>query len=172
LFIKKRQWTLIDEFKVRNEEGEDIFKIKGRFFHIGDDLRIIDIAADEVVAEIKQRVISLTDHYNIYVGDEHVATIHKKLFHLRGDRFKITLENGAAYDLDGSLWNWNFEVKDEEGDVVVEVGRSSTPFESYGIDIDRDADVPFALALVITLEMIREHMHSGDDEGDEGEEDN
>jgi uncharacterized protein YxjI len=165
-FIKKRQWTLIEEFKVRDQHGHDAFKIKGKFFHIGDSLRIIALDENQEVAYIHQKLVSLTPHYEIYVDDQHWATVHQKLFHFRGDRFRITLQDGSVYDLDGSLWNWNFSIKDDRGNLLAEVGRDVSVFESYGVDIVRDADVPALLALIITFEMVREHQRESDDEGE------
>jgi len=163
--IKRRAWTLIEEFTVRDQDGQEAFKVKGKFFHIGDNLRVIDQASHAEVAHIQQKLISLTHHYKIHEGTEHKATVHEKLLHFSGERFKITLENGAIYHIDGSLREWDFTINDEKGNLLAEVGRRvSLLLDSYGINVAQGVDAPFIIALTIVFEMIHEKRGEGEKE--------
>lgn len=156
--IKERAWTIREEFIVRDRDGRTTFKVKGKFFHIGDNLRVIDAASHEEVAHIKQKVIAITPHYEIYQQGAHWASLHEKLLHLFGERFKIKLENGEIYHIQGNLWNWDFTVSNDQGDLLAQISKKISLFEdSYGVDIAQNVDVPLMIALAIAIEMIRHH---------------
>jgi uncharacterized protein YxjI len=156
--IKERAWTLREEFLVRDQGGQPVFKVKGKFFHIGDNLLVIDLGSREEVAHIKQKVIALTPHYEIYKDGAHWASLHEKLLHLFGERFKISLENGETYHIQGNIWNWDFTVSNERGDLLAQISKRISLFEdSYAVDIAQDVDVPLMISLAIAIEMIRHH---------------
>ncbi|HEX7735781.1 MAG TPA: LURP-one-related family protein [Ktedonobacteraceae bacterium] len=157
-YIKERMWTLREELVVRDEGGQPVFQVKGKFFHIGDNLRLIDEASREEVAHIKQKVISLTGHYEIYRDGAHWASLHETLLHFFGERFKIKLESGETYHIQGNIWNWDFTVTDGQGNLLAEISKRISLFaDSYGVDIARDSDVPLLISLAIVIEMIRHH---------------
>ncbi len=163
--IKERAWTLREEFIVRDQGGRPAFKIKGKFFHIGDNLLVIDQDSHQEVAHIKQKVLALTPHYEIYQNGVHWASLHQKLLHIFGDRFKIKLENGETYHIDGNIWNWDFTVSNERGDLLAQIGKKISLFEdSYGVEVAQNVEVPLIIALAIAIEMIRHH-HAEKTEG-------
>ncbi len=69
--IKKRAWSIREEFVVRDQQGTPVFKVKGKFFHVGDNLVIHELASREEVAHIKQKVIALAPHYEVYHQGAH-----------------------------------------------------------------------------------------------------
>lgn len=157
--IKERAWTIREEFLVRDQNGQPVFKVKGKFFHIGDNLRLIDMEERAEAAHIKQKVLALTPHYEIYQNGAHWASLHEKLLHLFGERFKIKLENGEIYHIEGNIWNWDFTVSNDRGDLLAEISKRISLFrDSYAVDIAQGADVPLMIALAIAIEMIREHQ--------------
>jgi|SRR5258708_1247930 uncharacterized protein YxjI len=157
--IKERAWTLREEFIVRDQGGQPVFKVKGKFFHIGDNLRLLDLEERAEAAHIKQRVLALTPHYEIYQNGERWANLHEKLLHLFGERFKIKLENGEVYHIEGNIWNWDFTVSDERGDLLAQISKRISLFEdSYAVDIAQGVDVPLMISLAIVMSMIREHQ--------------
>ncbi len=157
--IKERAWTLREEFLVRDQGGTPIFLVKGKFFHVGDNLIIHDLASRTDLAQIKQRMLAVTPHYEIYRGGQHWASVHEKMLSFFGEQFKIKLENGETYHIQGNIWNWNFAVKDDNGYRLAEIGRHISLFrDSYGVDIAQGVDVPFIIALAIVIEMVRIHQ--------------
>ncbi len=156
--IKERAWTIREEFIVRDQGGQPVFKVKGKFFHIGDNLRLIDLASHEEIAHIKQKLLHITPHYEIYQNGAPWASLHEKLLHLFGERFTIKLETGEIYHIDGNIWNWDFTVSDERGDLLAQISKRLSLFEdSYAVDIAQGVNVPLMIALAIAIEMIREH---------------
>ncbi len=157
--IRQRAWTLREEFIVRDQGGNPAFKITGKFFHIGDNLSLVDLSSRTEVAHIKQQMLHITPHYEIYRNGAAWANLHEKLLHLFGERFKISLQNGEVYHIDGNIFNWDFTVTNEHGDLMAQIGqRFSLLRDYYAVDIAQGVDEPFMIALAITIEMIREHQ--------------
>ena len=158
-YLRERAWTLRDQFLVRDQDGQAVFKVVGKFFHIGDNLSVIDLASNAEVAHVKQRLIALTPHYEIYRDGQHWASLHEKMLHFLGERFVIKLENGQTCHINGNIWNWDFAVSDDQGNLLADIGRRISIFrDSYGIDVAQGVNVPFIIALAICIEMIREHQ--------------
>lgn len=159
--IRQRAWTLREEFIVRDQGGGPAFKIKSTFFHIGDHLIIREHRSRAKVARIKQKMFHIRPHYAIYRDGTYWAGLHEKFFHMTGERFKIKLRNGAVYHIEGNIWNWDFTVTNERGDLLAQISqRVSLMRDYYGVDIAQGVDVPFMIALAITIEKIREHQTS------------
>ena len=155
--IRERAWSLTEAFLVRDDAGQPVFEIRGKFFHIGDDLVMFDIRTGQELVHIKQRVISLLPHYEIYRGGQHWASMHEQ-FRLFGERFKIEGGNGMTFHVDGDIWNWNFSVSDDYGNLLAQIGRQFSLFrDSYAVEVAQGVDAPFVISLAIVIDMVREH---------------
>ena len=155
--IRERAWTLTEAFLVRDDAGNAIFEVRGKFFHIGDDLSMYDIQTGQELVRIKQQIISLMPRYEIYRNGQPWANVHEQ-FRLFGEGFKIEGPNGMAFHVDGDIWNWNFTVSDNYGNLLARIGRQFSIFrDSYAVDVAQGVDAPFMIALAIVIDMVREH---------------
>lgn len=155
--LRERAWSLTEDFLVRDDAGNAVFEVRGKFFHIGDDLVLFDRFSGQELVHIKQRVISLLPHYDIYRAGQHWASVREQI-RLFGERFKVQGENGMVFHIHGDIWRWNFAVSDDNGNQIGRVSRQLSIFrDSYAIDVAPGVDAPFIIALAIVIEMVREH---------------
>lgn len=155
--LRERAWSLREDFLIRDDAGNAVFEVRGKFFHIGDDLVLFDRHNRQELVHIKQRVISLLPHYDIYRGGQHWASVSEQ-FRLFGERFKVQGDNGMVFHVDGDIWQWNFGVSDDYGNLLGRVSRQLSIFrDSYALDIAAGVDAPFIIALAIVIEMVRDH---------------
>ena len=160
--IRERAWSLTEAFVVRDDAGQPVFEVRGKFFHIGDDLVMFDIRTGQELVHIKQRLLSLLPHYEIYRNGQLWASMHEQ-FGLFGERFKIEGANGMIFHVDGDIWNWNFSVSDDNGNLLAQIGRQFSLFrDSYAVDVAQGVDAPFVIALAIVIDMVREHHERRD----------
>lgn len=161
--IRERAWSLTESFVVRDEAGQMVFDIKGKFFHIGDDLVMYDRFTGQPLVHIKQRILSLLPRYEIYRNNQHWASIHEQ-FRFFGERFKVEGDNGMVFHINGDIWRWNFTVSDNNGNLLAQIGRQFSLFrDSYAINVAQGVDAPFIIALAIVIEMVKEHHKKKDD---------
>jgi uncharacterized protein YxjI len=155
--LRERAWSLTEDFLVRDDANQAVFEIRGKFFHIGDDLVMFDRQSRQELAHIKQRLISLLPSYDIYRSGQHWANVHEQI-RLFGERFKVKGENGAVFHVDGDIWHWNFTISDANGNLLGQVGRQFSIFrDSYAVDVAAGADAPFIVSLAVVIEMVKEH---------------
>ena len=155
--LRERAWSLTEDFVIRDDGGNAVFEVRGKFFHIGDDLVLFDRYNRQELAHIKQRLVSLLPHYDIYRGGQHWASVSEQ-FRLFGERFKVRGDNGMVFHVDGDVWQWNFGVSDDYGNLLGRVSRQLSIFrDSYAIDVAAGVDAPFIIALAIVIEMVRDH---------------
>jgi len=160
--IRERAWSLTEAFVVRDDTGQPVFEVRGKFFHIGDDLVMFDIRTGQELVHIKQRLLSLLPHYEIYRNGQLWASMHEQ-FRLFGERFKIAGANGMIFHVDGDIWNWNFSVSDDNGNLLAQIGRQFSLFrDSYAVEVAQGVDAPFVVALAIVIDMVREHHERRD----------
>jgi uncharacterized protein YxjI len=155
--LRERAWSLTESFTIKDEQGHEVFEVRGKFFHIGDNLVLIDRHSGQQLLQIKQKLISIRPSYDIYRGGEHWGNVHEQL-HLFGERFRVKGENGMEFEIHGSVQNWHFAINDAQGNLLARVGREFSLFrDSYAVEIAQGVDVPFVIALTIVLEMVKEH---------------
>ena len=97
--MKQKVFSLSDKFAIRNEKGEDAFFVNGEVFSLGHKLSFEDLQGNELLF-IRQKLLSWGPTYELYRGEEHVATIKKEMFtffqvHLRYPR-RRTGRSGSA----------------------------------------------------------------------------
>jgi len=161
--MRERAWSLTEAFIIRDDASNVVLEVRGKFFHIGDDLVMFDRYSGQEVVHIKQRVLSLLPRYEIYRNGQAWADVHEQ-FRLFGERFKVEGGNGMVFHVDGDVWNWNFTISDAYGNLMGNVGRQFSLFrDSYAVDVAPGVDAPFVIALAIVLEMVKEHHERKED---------
>src|SRR6266849_2278614 len=98
--IKERAWSLTEAFVVRDQAGYPVFEIRGKFFHIGDNLEMFDIRTGQELVQIKQRMLSLMPHYEIYRFGMFSASMHEQ-FCFFSESFKIEVDTGLVFRFHG-----------------------------------------------------------------------
>ena len=155
--MRERAWSLTEAFVIRDDAGNPVFEVRGKFFHIGDDLVMFDRYTGQELVHIKQRILSLLPRYEIYRDGQLWADVHEQ-FRFFGERFKVEGANGIIFHVDGDIWRWNFTVSDDQGNLLAQIGRQFSIFrDSYAVDVVPNVDAPFILALAIVIEMVKEH---------------
>jgi len=155
--MRERAWSLTEAFVVRDDANQAVLEIRGKFFHIGDDLIMTDRYSGQEVAHIKQHLLSLLPRYEVYRNGQLWADVHEQ-FRLFGERFKVAGDNGMVFHIDGDVWNWNYNISDAYGNLMGYVGQQVSIFrDSYVIDVAPNVDAPFVIALAVVLEMIKDH---------------
>ena len=155
--LRERAWSIREAFLVRDDNRNPVFEVRGKFFHIGDDLLMYDVRTGQQLVRIQQTVLSLLPRYQIYRNGQHWADIHEQ-FRLFGERFKVQGEQGIVFHIDGDIWKWNFRISDGNNNVLGYVNRQLSIFrDSYTVDVDPGVDAPFIISLAIVIEMVKEH---------------
>lgn len=147
LFIKQKVFFFKDQFTVKNEAGEDKYKVEGKLISIGKKLRVLDSNGTEV-AYIEQKLMSLKPKYIVSQNDQQVAEIVKE-FTLLKPKYSI---KGPDWKIEGNMWGHEYVVS-QQGVPVVSISKAMFTWgDSYALDIQESANEVMALACVIAID--------------------
>lgn len=158
--MKQKLFSLRDQFRIQDADGQDVYVIKGKLISMRDHLTFSNIEGEELL-EIRQKLVSLKPQYRIYRDDNLYAVVKKRLLALLKARFDIEVEDGPALEAKGNFLD--YEYKFFHGDD--EVARVSKTWfalrDSYGVQVSDEIDDLLILACAVVIDMIN-HDSDGD----------
>lgn len=147
LYIKQRIFSFKDSFVVKDEFGNDKYKVEGELFSFGHKLHVYDRNHNEV-AYIKERLLTFMPRFEIYADTFKVGELVKKLTFFK-PRYYI---EGSNLSLEGQVWEHNYQLYDGNR-VIMEVYKEwFTWGDSYVLDIADPNDELLALAVVLAVD--------------------
>jgi len=150
--MKKKVFSLGDKFAIRNENGEDAFFVSGAVFSLGNQLSFAGPQGNELLF-IKQKLLSWGPTYELYRGEEHVATIKKELFTLFQCTFEIHIDEQGDLEAQGNLSDHEYSVT-RGGRPVARISKEWFSWtDTYGVDIADGEDPVLILATTVVIDM-------------------
>ena len=150
--MKQKLFSFGDKFAIQNENGADVYFVDGRVFSIGHQLAFEDLAGNQL-AFIRQKVLAWGQTYEIYQGEDHVATVKKELFTFFQCTFHIHVDGQGDLDATGNLSDHEY-VFTSGGEQVAQVSKQwFTWADTYGVDIADGQDPVLILASTVVIDM-------------------
>ena len=148
LVLKERILTIFDCFNIYDETGKIHYKVYGKLAW-GHKLGICD-AANREIGMVRERIIDLMPHFDLYKGGDKVGTVSKKITLLR-PKFKVDFRDWEA---DGDILQWNYTIKDKSGRAAARIYKQIFHLlDTYVIDVADDADARDVLMTVLAIEV-------------------
>ena len=155
LYIKEKVFSWGDKFFVKDAAGEDKYVVQGEVFSFGKKLHVYDMLGREV-AYIRQELMTFLPRFTVYAGGEEIAQV-KKEFSFLFPRYSI---EGLGWEIEGSFWEHEYQIT-QRGLPIVAISREwMTWGDSYELDIRNPADEIIALAVVLTIDCVREAQNN------------
>ena len=151
--MKQKLFSWGDDFRIKNEAGEDVFFVDGRAFSIGNKLSFQDLQGNEL-AFIRQKLLSWGPTYEITRGDQPLAVVKKHLFTLFRCKFTVDVPGSDDLEAQGSFLDmeYSFECVGRRAAEVSK--RWFTWTDSYGVDIAEGEDQVLILAATVVIDMV------------------
>ncbi len=151
--MKQKIFCLGDDYRVLDDEGNEVYLIDGAAFPIlGNKLRILD--RDGVcVAQIRQRLLSWGPCYDVVRDGATVATVSKHLFTLFLCKFTVDVPGPDDLEASGNLFDYEYHFV-RGGRTVARVLRQFFAWsDTYGVDIDPGEDDVLILAATVVIDL-------------------
>jgi uncharacterized protein YxjI len=150
--MKEKMWSWGDDYKVRDEQGRDVFFIDGRAFSFGNKLSFQDMSGNEL-AFIDQKLLSWGPTYEIFRGGRQVAVVKKHLFTLFRNRFTVDVPGPDDLEAQGSFLEHEYTFS-RHGQTVAEVSKKwFSMTHTYGVDVAPGEDDVLILASVVVIDL-------------------
>jgi uncharacterized protein YxjI len=153
--LNQRLISLTGDLWIEDGKGNPAFQVDGKLLSMHGTHVLKDLNGQPLY-EISKPLAPHV-HKTIEIKkDGHVsATVQEAIFHLGGDKFKITLAGGQELTVHGNWSNREFQVKDQAGGQVIDASRMwFSLHDGYGIQIAPGFDVPLGLAICVALERV------------------
>ena len=146
LYVNEKLFSIHRKFYVKNEKDEDVYEISSKIISIGDKTTISSINGEKI-AYVEQELFHLTPHYKIYIKDQYVCKISKKLQLFKND---YLLDNG--YRVEGNFLMLDFVVYDAADNKIGSIKKKFISIgDKYEIDILDKSKTEIVLAIVVAI---------------------
>ena len=150
--MKQKILSLGNDFRIRNEAGEDVFLVDGRALSIGDKLSFQDMAGKEL-AFIRQKLLAWGPTYEIYRDGSLAAVVKKKLFTLIHCRFSVDVPGPDDLEAKGSFLDMEYACSRGDEQVADISKRWFAWSDTYGVDIRDGEDDVLILAATVVIDL-------------------
>ncbi len=157
--IKNKMFSLRGSSRVKNEQGEDVFFVKGKFFSPTHVKRICDINKNELYRVRNKWINFFNKRAYIYQGDTKIATVKHPFF--SGNKFVL-----EGYKDDISIAGGFFSLHSTIIKNGVPIGAINREFfaltDTFTLEAD-EKNMPLMIALVIAIDNIVDKMTDSHD---------
>ena len=148
LLFKQRFFSWFDTYDIFDDEGNTVYTVKGQLSW-GHKLNIYD-AEGYFLGTVKERVLTFTPTFELYIGDELVGTIRREFLSIFHPRYEIDLNGWSA---EGNFFEWDYVIKNHDGSVAATVSKELFHWtDHYTIDVRDPADCLMALMFVLAVD--------------------
>jgi uncharacterized protein YxjI len=156
--MKQEVFSFGDKFAIRNEAGDDVYFVDGDVFTIGKKLHFEDGSGNELLF-IRQKLLSVGATYELFRGEEHVATIRKEPFTFFHCTFDIHIDGHGDLEAHGDLTDYEYTVT-RNGGPVAQISKAWLAWgDTYGVDVADTEDQVLILATTVVIDMCCHERH-------------
>lgn len=148
-FYIKQAFSIRDSFEIKDSNNQAVWRAQGKVWSWKRKLQIQDLDGREVL-RIEQKLWSFLPTYSIYLGDERVAEVKKKMTFLKS-RYEII---PSDWTIQGDFWGFNFDICDGRNPIAHVKKTVFSWTDHYEIDVVDDQYALISCAFVIVIDAI------------------
>ena len=143
-----------DDFYIKNEAGQNVFKVDGKVLRVRDKLVFKDMQGNKV-CQLQERMVTIKDTMAIEDGQgNEVARVKKALITPLRDRWTIKFRKGPDLDVQGNILDHEYEIKEGRRKVAQVSKRWFRVRDTYGVEIAPDQEDVIILAVTVALDQM------------------
>jgi uncharacterized protein YxjI len=138
---------------IKDEEDRNVYSVSGQLFSFGHKLSFCDMSSRELVF-IKQRLMTFSPTYEIYLNGQLYAIIKKELFTFFKCRFNIEVIGGIPLEVEGDFLDHEYDIL-MQGSSVARVSKKWFSFsDTYGIEVAPGQNDLIILSLAVAIDLM------------------
>ena len=151
-----------EEYRIKDDTGQDVFLVKGKLFRGKRKFSFQDIQGNEL-AVIQQKSISWRFIYEIYRYSEYsevYATMSKSLSTLIGHAFTVDIPGADDLKIKGNFLGNKYTFERAAGVVATVSKKWAWLGDTYGVDIIPGEDDILILACTVVIRTIAPQLNA------------
>jgi uncharacterized protein YxjI len=156
--IREQFFRLGEDSQITDESGQPLYDVDGKVLSLHNTLVMRDRRGQEV-ATVKRQLMALTPTYRIDRPGSGVAQVRKHFINLFGDHYTIDIPGPDDLELEGDLFDHEYQVK-RAGAIVATVSKRWIALtDTYGVETAAGEDDVLLLASVLALDLAEDQEH-------------
>lgn len=102
--MKQKLFSLKQDFNIYDHNQTPLFRVSGKLFSVGRQLRIYDAITNEELAYVKESPFRFLTHLKVYKGTDYTATIQQKMTLFKS---KMAIED-VGWTIQGDFLGWHY----------------------------------------------------------------
>lgn len=156
--MREKFFAIGDDFIIQDNAGNNVFVVDGKVLTLGDKLIFRDMARNEL-AVIKQKLLAWGPTYEIWRGGEVQAIVKKALFTLFRQRFYVDVEGPDDLVAQGNFLDNEYTFTRCDQVVATVSKRWFTLRDTFGIEVAPGEDDILILASAVVIDLVRADVH-------------
>lgn len=148
--MQEKMFSIGDDSWIEDERGDKVFKVNGKAMRLRDTF-VLEDASGRELAKIQERKLHVRDTMAIERDGKKIATVHRRIVGLR-DHLKVEIEDGHDTKVHGNLVDHEYEIEGHDGKVAEISKKWFRVRDTYGVEIDAEADAALILAITVAVE--------------------
>lgn len=150
--MSKDWFSLGDDYTIQDAANDDVLRIDGKVFCIGNQLSIRTMDGREL-AYIDQKLLHWGPTYEIWRAGRLAAVIKKSVFTLLHCTFTVDVPGPDDLIAEGNFWENEYTFR-RHGQRVASVSRQYFSIkDSYGIDVPHGEDPILIIASAVVIDL-------------------
>lgn len=152
-YVMKQDWfSFGDDYTIRDAAGEDVLRVDGKVFCIGDQLSLQAPDGREL-ATIDQKLLSWGPTYEIWRAGRLAAVVKKSFFTLFHCKFTVDVPGPDDLLAEGDFWEHEYRFTREGREVASVSKRYFSWTDTYGIEVPHGEDPVLILASAVVIDL-------------------
>ena len=152
--LRQDLFSFGDDYTIKDEHGREVYKVDGRAFTLlREKLSFEDMAGKEL-AFIREKLIALTDAWEILRDGKQVAVVKKDLINLFRCGFTVDVPGPDDLDAQGNLLDHEYTFRRGDRVVATVSKKWLTLRDTYGVEIVDGEDPVLILASAVVIDQV------------------
>ena len=150
--MRQKLVSIGDDFYIKNEAGQNVFKVDGKVLRVRDLLVFEDLQGKKL-CQIQKRMLHIKDTMAIDDADGNkIAEVKKAIITSVRDRWTVKVRNGPDMDVQGNILDHEYEIKEGRRKIAQVSKKWFRVRDSYGVEIAPDQEDVVILAITVAID--------------------
>lgn len=152
--MQQRIAAIGQDFDIRNERGQPVYKIDGKVRLVRESLKFRDLQGNELY-RLQEKVIRVRESFSILRGDQVAARVHNALVDPLRERFQIEIPGGQDMTALGKFIWAEYRIT-RGGQQVAQISKKFSWIrrDQYAVDVAAGEDDCLILAITVVIDMM------------------
>lgn len=152
--MRKKLISIGDDFWIKNEKGQKVFKVNGKALRIRNTL-IIEDTRGNALAKIQERMLRVKDTMEIEDGfGNQIAKVKKALISPIRDRFTVKVKDGPNLDVKGNILDHRYTIGEGRHMIAKVSKKWFRVRDTYGVEVTPGQNDAVILAITVCIDQM------------------